>query len=317
MPLVVVVLATFLLLGSGLSPDPEVAAYAHFTCNPESGPAPLEVTFSAAAPSDSDEGVGTFGWSFGDGSTGSGMSVAHTFVDPGSYDVGLVVVDGKGAVGTFSRTVDVSASEPLGIGDTGTVTPGIDGDAATGSDLLPGNYSQLELLAVGETGRIIQGGESPQTDSPSILEFASKADAFEDTNEGDPEAASPSAGGTAPEDDAWIIEVTLVDARLLHALGSSRIPELGRIYVVAEVEVASHGPRLSVAPSDFQLVDASGYVTGPDLCIRCLHRPLESGVIRAGQQAHGEVLFEVRQSRHYTLEYAAMSGSRIRFRFSL
>jgi hypothetical protein len=230
-------------------------------------------------------------------------------------------MDNKGAIGTFSRTVDVSASELLGIGDTGRIIQGADGEVQTGSNSLHGNESEPELLGIGDTSRIIQGAESAVptgSDSPLIVEFASRPDAFEDTNEGAPEASSPSAGDSAPEQDARIITVTLHDARLLHALGGFRIPELGRIYVVVEVEVASHGPRLAVALFDFQLLDAGGRVTKPDLSImRCLHRPLEPAVIRAGQRAEGEVLFEVQRSRHYTLEYGEMLATRIRFRFSL
>jgi PKD repeat protein len=281
MPLVLAVLAAALLMGGGFTPDPEVAAYAHFTCSPESGPSPLEVAFLATASSDPDEDIRTFVWSFGDGSIGSGTSVVHTFVDPGSYDVGLATVNSKGAIGTFSRTVHVSISELLGIGDVGRIIQAVESSPETGQD------------------------------ASSIIEFASWTSAFEETNEEGPEAAPLSDG------DAWTIEVTLRDARLLHALGSFRVPEFGYIYVLVEVGVASRDQLLSVAPADFQLVDAEGRVTRPDLCIRCLHRPLKPTVLGAGEQAEGQVLFETRRSSHYTLEYGATLGYRIRFRFSL
>lgn len=292
MPILALILAALLLPGTGFGPDLNVAPYAHFTCSPESGPAPLEVAFSATTSSDPDGDIDMFRWSFGDRSSSSEPSIVHTFSDPGSYDVTLVVMDDRGAMGTFTQTVQVLASELLA----------------------------SELLAIGDTGWITGDAEhEAQTGSylPSTIEFASNPLAIEDIGEQASEAPPPSAGDSAPEEDARIIEVTLHDARFLHALGGFRIPELGSIYVVVYVEVASRGPRLSVALFDFQLVDAGGRVTKPDPSMGCLHRPLEPAVIRAGQRAEGEVLFEVHRSRHYTLEYGEMLGAPIRFRFSL
>ena len=308
MPIVALILAALLLMGTGFDFNLNVAPNTYFECNPESGSAPLEVAFSATTSADPDGEIGMFGWSFGDSSTGSGVSVVHTFVDPGSYDVALIVMDSTGAIGRFSRTVEVSAPRLLGLADAVGIALDVDGEAQTGSNFLRGNKSRPELLGIGDTGRLTQGAEiEGQTgpDSPLSVEFASKSVAFEDS------------GGRATEEVSGIIEVTLHAARLLHALGGTRTPEVGHIYVVVEVEVASRGPRLFVALSDFQLVDASERVAKPDLGMQCLTRPLEPATIRAGQRAEGEILFETHRSKHYILEYGAMLAPRIRFRFSL
>jgi len=67
-----------------------IATAAAILASPSSGPAPLLVSFSPLNPN----GSLTYLWSFGDG-TGQiqGTDVQHTYQAPGSYTVGLIVVD--------------------------------------------------------------------------------------------------------------------------------------------------------------------------------------------------------------------------------
>jgi hypothetical protein len=62
-------------------------ASAHFAGTPTSGPAPLQVQFSA----NSEPGLATWSWDFGDGTYGSGMNPVHTYTTPGTYTVKLTV----------------------------------------------------------------------------------------------------------------------------------------------------------------------------------------------------------------------------------
>jgi PKD repeat protein len=55
------------------------------------------LTFSGAGSSDPDGEIASYSWDFGDGSTGTGESVDHTYDNPGSYIVVLTVEDDKGA----------------------------------------------------------------------------------------------------------------------------------------------------------------------------------------------------------------------------
>lgn len=70
------------------SPSPQIMA------DPLFGPAPLDVVFST------DEPGSTFGWDFGDFTSGLGEFVEHTYVETGTYTIFLTVTDGNGCYGT-------------------------------------------------------------------------------------------------------------------------------------------------------------------------------------------------------------------------
>jgi PKD repeat protein len=75
------------------------------TATPASGPAPLAVNLAAEA-TDPDGDPLTYAWSFGDGTTGSGASVAHTYTEPGNYTARVTISDGEREA---RATVDVAA----------------------------------------------------------------------------------------------------------------------------------------------------------------------------------------------------------------
>jgi PKD repeat protein len=49
-------------------------------------------------------------WDFGDGATGSGVTIAHIFGNPGTYNVVLKVTDSAGKVGTVTKSVTITAA---------------------------------------------------------------------------------------------------------------------------------------------------------------------------------------------------------------
>jgi hypothetical protein len=65
----------------------------------------LVCSFDGSGSSDPDSGgsVVSYSWSFGDGLSGSGVSVSHTYASGGSVSVGLTVVDDQGASGSVSH----------------------------------------------------------------------------------------------------------------------------------------------------------------------------------------------------------------------
>jgi PKD repeat protein len=78
---------------------------------PCTGPAPLEVRFTASAPAPID----TYLWAFGDGSpTDAASSPLHRFERPGTYDIGLTV-GGPGGTADQMRTAWVVV-EPAPLG---------------------------------------------------------------------------------------------------------------------------------------------------------------------------------------------------------
>lgn len=77
---------------------------ASFEARPALGPPPENVTFDAAAASDSDGVVVLYEWDFGDDSGAFGTRVHHTYNAPGPYTIVLTVTDDDGA-----ETVTISA----------------------------------------------------------------------------------------------------------------------------------------------------------------------------------------------------------------
>jgi len=78
--------------------------------DPSIGYAPLSVSFDAACSFVPPEaaGVYSFVWNFDDGTTGTGRTITHTFVDPGTYMVSVGMNDSGGIpVSAAVRTITV------------------------------------------------------------------------------------------------------------------------------------------------------------------------------------------------------------------
>jgi PKD repeat protein len=75
---------------------------------PASGPAPLTVTFDAAATA-LDGSTATYCWNFTDGVTALGVKASHTFAKPGIYAVELTVTDDQGRQGYAAAQVTVTS----------------------------------------------------------------------------------------------------------------------------------------------------------------------------------------------------------------
>jgi serine protease len=90
-------------LFSGAPPTdlPPTAAFT-FTC---SG---LTCTFDGSGSTD-DVGITSYGWNFGDGLSGSGAVVSHSYGATGTFTVDLTVTDGGGNTDTESKSVTVSS----------------------------------------------------------------------------------------------------------------------------------------------------------------------------------------------------------------
>lgn len=83
-------------------PPPDAPPTADFT----SSCTGLECTFDASGSSD-DVGIVSYAWTFGDGSTGTGVAPSRTYAAEGSYTVTLQVTDTLGQSATTSRSVSV------------------------------------------------------------------------------------------------------------------------------------------------------------------------------------------------------------------
>ncbi len=68
---------------------------ADISATPTSGEAPLLVSFDASGSTDADGDTLTYSWDFGDGNTGTGVTIDNTFATKGNYAVTLTVDDGN------------------------------------------------------------------------------------------------------------------------------------------------------------------------------------------------------------------------------
>ena len=84
---------------------PPSAAFTYQPPNPLEGD---EITFDASGSSDGDGTIVSYAWDFGDGTQGSGVTIAHTYATNGTYTVSLTVTDNDGATKTKTGTVTVN-----------------------------------------------------------------------------------------------------------------------------------------------------------------------------------------------------------------
>ena len=85
------------------------APVAVVSATPETGEAPLEVTFTGSNSTD-DDAVVSYAWDFGDGTSSTEADPTHTYTAPGTYTAELTVTDGEGLTNTAS--IDIEVTEP-------------------------------------------------------------------------------------------------------------------------------------------------------------------------------------------------------------
>jgi PKD repeat protein len=97
----------------GASPTPSnQSPVAAFTSSPAAPLVGSMVLFNGSSSSDADGSIISYAWNFGDGSTGSGVTVQHAYAIAGTYTARLTVTDNDGATGTTTRQVTVGQATP-------------------------------------------------------------------------------------------------------------------------------------------------------------------------------------------------------------
>jgi len=81
------------------------APVANFSYLPSNAAANETVTFNASMSYDSDGSIVNYTWDFGDGSTGYGCIVNHSYASNGAYNVTLLVKDDDGAIASIKKIV--------------------------------------------------------------------------------------------------------------------------------------------------------------------------------------------------------------------
>jgi hypothetical protein len=93
-----------LVLAPKTAPTPQ-GAIPYATANPQSGAAPLTVSFSSAGSFAKRGTALTYLWSFGDGSTATTPNGSHTYLTPGTYSARLTISDGMVTTNSTMRIV--------------------------------------------------------------------------------------------------------------------------------------------------------------------------------------------------------------------
>lgn len=88
-----------------------VQTVARFTVNPTSPGVNQDVTFNGSA---STPNTGNFNWSFGDGTSGTGITTIHRYAQPGSFLVTLTITTDAGQSAVATSTVNVTTTLPPG-----------------------------------------------------------------------------------------------------------------------------------------------------------------------------------------------------------
>jgi len=100
--------AIFLLSGC-FQPEPNEPPVARFSVTLHQRYAPITVLFDASDSYDPDGRIVSIIWDFGDGKTGTGSTISHTYAEPGTYTVELRILDNRGE--KDSSTAEILALE--------------------------------------------------------------------------------------------------------------------------------------------------------------------------------------------------------------
>jgi len=86
---------------------------ASFTSTPSSAPTGTAITFDGTASYDLDGTVVSYSWAFGDGATGTGSVVTHSYSPAKTYTVTLTVTDNGGVTGSTNSQVTITDRPPV------------------------------------------------------------------------------------------------------------------------------------------------------------------------------------------------------------
>lgn len=153
---------------------PNLPPTAVINANPVSGQLPLAVTFDGSASTDPDNDVLTFAWDFGDGSTGSGITVNYIYMSAGTFTATLIVDDGNGGTDHDSVTITVTtlndtpvvvtpaSATPNPVSGT-TTSLNVLGDDDGGESNLIYTWSVASAPSGGSAGFSVNGTNSSKT----------------------------------------------------------------------------------------------------------------------------------------------------------
>ncbi|MCZ2804097.1 PKD domain-containing protein [Modestobacter sp. VKM Ac-2983] len=164
----------------------------------------LVASFDGAGSADPDGAVASYAWDFGDGATGAGAAVEHTYAEAGAYQVVLTVTDDGGATGRVEQSVTVSAPAEPSVPE--------DPEVPAGEPLAVDGFERTVASGLGqaETGGAwwVSGGVTSVSEGAASLEV-------------------PKAGGSS---SVWLNSVSVQDVALETTFSLEQAPTGGGTY---------------------------------------------------------------------------------------
>lgn len=130
--------------GTGTTNEPPTATFT-VSC------VELECSFDGSGSTDIDGGIASFAWDFGDGATGSGPSVAHTYATAGPRTVRLTVTDDDGASASTTRQANPA---PAGIEMAFVAAASTNGNRTTHDVRMPNTVQTGDALLLFFAGNV-------------------------------------------------------------------------------------------------------------------------------------------------------------------
>jgi PKD repeat protein len=158
--------------------DGNIAPVAQAQATAVSGTAPLLVSFSAGGSYDPDGTISSYEWDFGDGTTGSGVTVNHTYITSGNFEVTLTVTDNQTSTNEDWLTIQV-ATDPIKVARVKDIAMSLqinrrDVLAKAKVTLLDiGNNPISNATVTGSWSGIVKGSATGTTDAYGNVTFSS------------------------------------------------------------------------------------------------------------------------------------------------
>jgi len=95
------------LLPIGVVRPPNGTPVANFTFSPATASENVKILFDASSSTDSDGRIVSYSWTFGDGDSGTGVTISRAYSAGGTYNVTLSVTDDRGLSASTTKAVTI------------------------------------------------------------------------------------------------------------------------------------------------------------------------------------------------------------------